>query len=177
MLAEEPELIQDLINGSLKAFDTIYHHYHHAVYCNALKLTRDPMIAEDIVQEVFLTLWNKKETLDHTRSVGGWLFVVCYNRSINLLRKQLKESLCYDKMTREDAHQMSEDEVLYKNNQWNQLEQAITRLSPQKRKVVELCKLDGKTYEETATTLNISKHTVKEYLSAAMSLLKEQVSN
>jgi len=177
MIAEEPQLIQDLANGSLEAFDVIYHRYYHAVYCNALKLVKDPTLAEDILQEVFLTLWNKKETIDCNRPIGGWLFTVSYHCSINLLRKQLKASVCYSNIAREATPPLSEDDILQKNSQWFQLEQAIAKLSPQKRKVVELCKLDGKTYEEAANTLNISKHTVKEYLMTAMSSLKEIVSN
>ena len=177
MIAEEPQLMQDLVNGSLEAFDVIYRRYSHAVYCNALKLTKDTTLAEDILQEVFLALWHKKETIDNSHSsIGGWLFTVCYRCSVNLLRKQLKESICYSEIIQEAIHPLPEEEMLQKNGQWSQLEQAIAKLSPQKRKVVELCKLDGKTYEEAATTLNISKHTVKEYLMTAMSSLKEIVS-
>jgi RNA polymerase sigma-70 factor (ECF subfamily) len=55
------------------------------------------------------------------------------------------------------------------------LEEAMSRLSPQKRKVFELCKLQGKTYEETASVLQISKYTVKEYLTAAVGSVKEYV--
>ena len=52
------------------------------------------------------------------------------------------------------------------------LTEAINQLSPQKRKVLELCKLQGKTYEETARELHISRHTVKEYLASAISHVK-----
>jgi RNA polymerase sigma-70 factor (ECF subfamily) len=55
------------------------------------------------------------------------------------------------------------------------MKQAIDQLSPQKRKIVTLCKLEGKTYEEAAGELNISRNTVKEHLSAAMVNLNEYV--
>jgi RNA polymerase sigma-70 factor (ECF subfamily) len=59
--------------------------------------------------------------------------------------------------------------------QYRLLEKAIEQLSPQKRRIINLCKLEGKTYEEAAAELNISRHTVKEYLSAAMASLNDYV--
>jgi RNA polymerase sigma-70 factor (ECF subfamily) len=61
--------------------------------------------------------------------------------------------------------------------QINILEKAIALLSPQKRKVFELCKLQGRTYEEASAEMGISKHTVKEYLSGAMASIKEYAVN
>src|SRR5205085_3232261 len=55
------------------------------------------------------------------------------------------------------------------------LKNAIEQLSPQKQKIIRLCKLEGKTYEEAAAELQISRHTVKEYLSAAMASLSEYI--
>jgi len=55
------------------------------------------------------------------------------------------------------------------------IQQAVRQLSPKKREVFELCKLEGRTYEETAQQLNISKHTVKEYLTAAISHIKSYI--
>lgn len=171
--ANEYKLLCRLVNGDRHAFDAIYHQYFNAVYCNVLKITRDKEAAEDLLQEVFIALWEKRETISPEQSVGGWLFVISYNKSINLLRKKLRESIAY-KQLQEPAEDVFEDRSDY-NLQWKILEDAMSQLSPQKRKVFELCKIQGKTYEETALALRISKYTVKEYLSAAVSFLKEYV--
>lgn len=167
----EKELISRLIKGEIKAFDDLYWKYQKAVYQNALKLTHDTMVAEDIVQEVFISFWEKREYIDADRSVGGWLFVTSYNRSVNALKKKLKESLAYKQLgfveTETDTgHDVSTLQLAI-------LEKAVEKLSPQKRKVFELCKLQGKTYEEAAKALKISKHTVKEYLTEAVSFVKD----
>jgi RNA polymerase sigma factor (sigma-70 family) len=91
--SNDNKLLIGLVQGNRKAFDAIYRQYFHAVYCNALKLTRDAAASEDMLQEVFIALWEKRATIDTTRSIGGWLFVICYNKSINILRKKLRESL------------------------------------------------------------------------------------
>jgi RNA polymerase sigma-70 factor (ECF subfamily) len=168
---KEKLLAHRLVAGDIAAFDEIYCLYFHPVYSNALKITRDTATAEDVLQEVFITLWEKRATIDPGKSLAGWLFVLCYNRSINILRRRLRELLVYRQLPQPQEGPM-EEEIKF-GVQWNILESALARLSPQRRRVFELCKLQGKTYEEAAMELHISKYTVKEYLSAAVVAVKE----
>jgi RNA polymerase sigma-70 factor (ECF subfamily) len=171
----EKELISRMAKGDMQAFDELYWKYQKAVYYNALKLTRNSLIAEDIVQEVFVGLWEKRALIDSERSVGGWLFVSGYNRAVNELKKKLRESLALKEIdTYETEREVEPDLSVI---QINILEKAIALLSPQKRKVFELCKLQGRTYEEASAEMGISKHTVKEYLSGAMASIKEYAVN
>jgi RNA polymerase sigma-70 factor (ECF subfamily) len=167
----EKELACRLITGDMEAFNEIYRKYFHPVYCNALKITRDVPVAEDVLQEVFITLWEKRQTIDPEKSLAGWLFILCYHKSINILRKKIRESLLYKELQQPGENSI-EDEIKY-GVQWEILENALSCLSPQRRRVFELCKLQGKTYEEAAAELRISKYTVKEYLSAAITSVKE----
>ena len=167
----EVELLSRLEKGDMQAFDDLYWKYQKAVYQNVYKLTRDSIIAEDIVQEVFISLWEKRTTIDTSRSVAGWLFVSSYNRSVNALKKRLKESLAYKNLAA--PHTEPEYDQAATDIQLHVLEKAIGQLTPQQRRVFELCKLQGRSYDETAAELKISKHTVKEYLSAAIASLKE----
>ena len=169
----EEDLLSRLGKDDMQAFDELYWKYQKAVYQNVYKLTRDTGITEDIVQEVFIGLWEKRNTIDINRSVAGWLFVSSYNRSINTLKKKLKGSLAYQSLGKEDTGPAYDQSVA--DVQLSILEKAITELSPQKRRVFEICKLQGRSYEEAAAEMNISKHTVKEYLSAAVSFIKEYV--
>ncbi len=170
----EHELLYRLKQGEMEAFNRLYHLYFHPVYLNALKVTRDISIAEDIVQEVFVALWEKRETIHPEKSVGGWLFVTCYNKSVNVLRKKLKKQYLPEMVT-DSENEFSDTLQDTVESKWQLLEQGIAQLSPQKRKVFELCKIQGKSYEETAVQLQISKNTVKEYLASAMSFLRTYV--
>jgi RNA polymerase sigma factor (sigma-70 family) len=167
----EKELARRLIKGDIAAFNEIYRKYFHPVYCNALKITREVPVAEDVLQEVFISLWEKKATIDPERSLAGWLFIVCYHKSVNILRKKLRESLLYKELQAPDED--SREEEIKFGTQWKALENALSCLSPQRRRAFELCKLQGKTYEEAAMELRISKYTVKEYLSGAIASIKE----
>jgi RNA polymerase sigma-19 factor, ECF subfamily len=170
----DTELVLRLGNDDVAAFDALYNKYHHAIYYNVLKLTRHDLAAEDIVQEVFITLWEKRKTIDPA-GVGGWLFVVSYNKAVSWLKKQLKESLS-TRLIQEETDELNvahAAQAMQTEERLSTLQEAIEQLSPQRRRVFELCKMQGKTYEETARELQISRHTVKEYLSAAISGIKE----
>ena len=168
------ELVKRLQNNDKEAFEELYWKYHSAIYCNILKLTRDLIVTEDIVQEVFITLWEKRHSLDIEKEISGWLFVVSYNKSIDYLKQKLKESFAQTALQENIESTMDTGNDLV-NIRMSILEKAIEQLSPQKRRVFELCKLQRKTYAEAADELHISKHTVKEYLSGAVIFIKKYI--
>ena len=168
------ELITQLQNDDKQAFNELYRKYHSAIYYNILKLTRDAIATEDIVQEVFIALWEKRHNLNIEQGIAVWLFVVSYNRSISYLKRKLKESLARTGL-QQNIENTTDAENSFTNTQMSILEKAIEQLSPQKRRVFELCKLQRKTYAEAADELQISKHTVKEYLSGAVISIKNYV--
>lgn len=168
----DSQLVALLKRGNIGAFNQLYWKYHKAVYCNSLKLTKDANAAEDIVQEVFIRLWQKRETIESDKSISGWLFIVSYGKSVNWFKRKVLETKAQQKLLLLDPEE--ETPEVY-NLQIEVLEKAMNQLSPQKRKVFELCKLHGKSYEEAAAELNISRHTVKEYISLALSAIKEYV--
>ncbi|MBD0293596.1 MAG: sigma-70 family RNA polymerase sigma factor [Flavisolibacter sp.] len=168
------ELVFRLRDDDVNAFNALYWKYHQAVYANIFKLTKETETTQDLLQEVFITLWEKRSTIDVDQSVSGWLFVVSYNKSVSYLKKALKEPVV-DNELNEELQPAEEPEINVREVRFQLLEDAVEQLSPQKKRVFELCKLQGKSYEETAKELNISKHTVKEYLSAAITNVKEYI--
>ncbi len=167
------ELVEHLRSNEPGAFNDLYWKYHAVIYYNSLKLVKETCAAEDIVQEVFISLWEKRQTLDPELDIAGWLFVVSYNKSVTYLKHKLRQSMAQTYQLLPEA-ESPEVENLYIARS-NMLEKAVGELSPQKRKVFELCKLQRKTYEEAAIELKLSKHTVKEYLSGAVVSIKEFV--
>lgn len=169
----EKNLITLLKRNDKTAFNELFWKYEHSIYLNVLKLTRHEAIAQDIVQETFITLWEKRSTIDPDKSLSGWLFVLSYNRSLNVLKKNLRESKILSELGMQVCSFKESDEDDQRKTE--SLYAGIHRLSAQQKRVLELCKLEGKTYEETASEMQISKHTVKEYLSAAMASLRNFV--
>lgn len=168
------ELARSLRNDDISAFNSLYWKYHGAIYANALKLIKDPAIAEDIVQDVFVTLWEKRHSIDPRQDIAGWLFVVSQHKTIDQLKRKLRQSLA-EKI----LQSISEEPDVLKDDiteeQLGAIEKAVDQLSPQKRKVFELCKVQRRTYEKAAEELHISKYTVKEYLSEAIVSIKKYI--
>ncbi|WP_214227791.1 sigma-70 family RNA polymerase sigma factor [Pedobacter sp. B4-66] len=173
-IIDDRDLIVRLQVDDMDAFNALYWKYQLKLYANIFKLLKDKNATEDVLQEVFITLWEKRLTVDPDNQIGGWLFTISYNKAINYLKKSLKESLIFEELN-EELQFSGESAIVYRDVQLELIEKAVVQLSPQKRKVFDLCKIQGKTYEETAKELNISKHTVKEYLSGAVTNVKEYV--
>jgi len=173
---KEYKLLQKIRKGNEAAFCELYELYHAALYRNVIKLVHSDAEAQDIIQEVFISLWEQRSALDISRPVDGWLFTVSYNRTINHLRKKLldqqKAQLIADLPWQKAETGVDEQLVEF---QWRLMQEAIDHLSPQKKKVFELCKLEGKTYENAARELGISRHTVGEYLQESMAFVREYV--
>jgi len=169
------DLASRLRNDDINAFNTLYWEYHAAVYANALKLIKDPVIAEDIVQETFVTVWGKRHTIDPDQDFAGWLFVISYHKTIDQLKRKLKEVLAHKKISISIEDHSIHVNADVKEEQLAAIEKAMNQLSPQKRKVVELCKVQGRTYKKAAEELHISKYTVKEYLSEAMVSIRKYI--
>ena len=154
------------------SFDALYYKYHNSVFANIFKLIKHQEAAEDILQEVFASLWENRKKIDRDRSVGGWLFVVSYNKAIKFLHKTVRERI---ETLEGMVHVPAEDADIEHGHleyQCSLINEAIDNLPPKKKLVFTLCKLEGKTYEEAARETGISPHTVKEYVSAASKFVK-----
>ncbi len=169
-------IVKRLQEDDKTAFDWIYNQFSHKIYLNALKLTKDRTMAEDIVQDVFIILWEKRNSIDPSRPLLNWIFVVSYHKSIDYLKRLQKTFPVSDFPLEDNSHQ-GREEKNEKERQFKLIEQAAKRLSPQQQRVFKLCKMQGKTYKSAAQQLGISRYTVKEYLSIAMHSIRTFVDN
>lgn len=172
--SEEIRLVAALHEGRVEAFDALYRMYFPAVYANILHLVKEAAAAQDIVQEVFIRLWEKRASLQAGQPVGNWLFVVSYNRSLNHLRSSLRQRLKIAQLV-PDTTETDQEEWQVTSIQLDMLEKAIEKLPPQRKKVFMLCKMQGKTYAEAASELQISHYTVKEHISKASRFIRDYV--
>lgn len=170
----EYELAIRLQKGDVTAFDIIYRKYQNSIFLNIFKLTRDEEASRDILQEVFVVLWTNRASIDPDQSLIGWLFKVSFNLSVSYLKKKLRQAAV---LNSSEFLSLAAEEPFSEiaDLRSRLVKEAIEQLSPQKRRVFELCKIQGKTYEETAKELNISKHTVNEYLVLAIQYIRSYI--
>ena len=141
------------ITANLEQFNRLYQQYHQAVYANICKMVQHPESAEDILQEVFITLWNNLGELK-AESVAGWLFVVSYNKAASHLRKKLREAAVLSTTIQlpDIAAPEPQDEALYQLK-LSMVQEAVRHLPPRKEEVFRLCRLEGRSHDEVADLL------------------------
>lgn len=172
--SDEIELIKRLQKGDTEAYLALYERYHLLVYQWSLKLVKIPQIAEDIVQEVFLKIWVIRDRLNPDQSFPAFIYRIGRNRAFSVLKKiATDEKLSAQVMSHlSNTAESAENRVM-----WHQYEQllnnAIEQLPQQRQKVFKLCRQEGKTYDEVAIELGISRNTVKEHMVMAVKNIRD----
>jgi len=172
-LFDEAELLQQVAEGSQRAFTVLFRQYSAKVYSFALRLTRSEELAEEVVQEVFLRIWLNREMLVEVQQFGAYLNRMNRNHCLNAIKRLAQESRITGELSRRNSEYSHETEegIAYRSTQ-AVLDEAIMRLSPQQQKVYRLCHVEGLKYEEAASQLNISPGTVHTHMKLALKAIR-----
>lgn len=164
---DDQQLIQATARGSEKAFGEIYQRYHHLIFNYLLRITQDEDGANDIMQEVFLAIWQGASRFKHQSSVKTWIYRIAYKRSISWLRKHSRKT---SQMELEEVVDLgrSPEETAIVTIQNAQLKKAMATLAPKHRTVLEFAFIEEMSYSEIADILNCPMGTVKSRMSYAL---------
>lgn len=170
----DAQLIGELRQNNAEAFIELYNRYHAKMYSWLIRFVKLPDLAEDIIQDTFLKIWEIRHRLNPAQSFPAYLYRISRNKAVKLLKKiSLDETLRKQVLIR---FEMESDDP-EKRLRWLQyqrlLENAINRLPAQRRKVFKLCRQSNKTYDEVANELGISRNTVKEHMMKAMQDIRQ----
>lgn len=158
-------LIRQMQSGSQEAFTVLYRYYSPRLYLNILGMIRDPLLAEEMVQELFTRIWQKKESAGLKENFGGYLYRAAQHLVHDFFRKLKRDRRLLERFRLLAAeHYRHIEEALDYRQSSAILEKAIEQLPPQQKKVYELIKVEGCTYKKAAEIMGISPLTVKEYL-------------
>ncbi|GAB3417629.1 RNA polymerase sigma factor [Niabella aquatica] len=173
MKTEETALIERLKNSDVRAYTQIYDLYHERLYAFILRFVKIPELAEDILQEVFLTLWRVRAKIDSSQSFQAYLYKISRNCVFKTLKKTARQQFFLERIQLVSCLQTGpgEDQLRWKEYE-NILLKAIEHLPPQRKKVFQMCREDGKSYDRVAEELGISKNTVKEHMILATKTIK-----
>jgi len=165
-----------LQSGSTIAFKFFYDKYSPQLYRKLLKMVHIQEISEELLQDLFLKVWEKRESIDPEQSFQGYLYRIAEHMVYDHYRKATRQA----KMAREVAqistelHNPTEDLISGKEFQ-HQIDQAISKLPEMQKQVFTLCKIEGKTYEQVSELLGISKATINTHISRATKTIKAQL--
>jgi RNA polymerase sigma-70 factor (ECF subfamily) len=171
---EEDLLMHRFKSGSVEAYKIIFDQYYKPLCSFAKKYVLDLAVAEDIVQDLFVRFWEQRNEFQLRASAKSYLFQAARNECLNYLKHQnVKEkyrqhimnvstdSFFHDKLEEEEINQM--------------VYEVIRSLPPRCRQIFELSRFEGKTFDEIAQELSVSKNTIKNQLVSALRQIRQSL--
>jgi RNA polymerase sigma-70 factor (ECF subfamily) len=172
----ESELMTLLANDSEHAFKFLYDRYSNRVYKLSLRYLKSPDLAKEIVQDVFLKLWFERKNMQVDKPVEAWLITVAKNKLINQFKKithEWNKQLSLE--VNANDYKYDVEAKLLNAEFEKQFSYMVNQLPQMQKQVFQFAKIDGLSYNEIATRLNISPLTVKTHMSRAMEKIRKSL--
>jgi RNA polymerase sigma-70 factor (family 1) len=170
--SDESKLLRELSQGSERAFTELYNRYKNVVYSCAMKITKSKTLSDEVVQEIFLKIWCKKEALTDIAHFESYIFIMARNQVFNLLKKiarerNLKNEIHYNSISFDLADSALEEQQF--KAIFNKI---IKQLPPQQQKVYRMVREEDLNYQQIAELLEISPLTVQKHMAQATKLIR-----
>lgn len=176
LVYSDDQLATLLRQGDHDAFGVIYNRYKGVLHVHAYKKLGDLEEAKDLIQELFVNLWDKRDSLPETLNFSGYLYTT--------LRNRILDSIAHDKVA--DKYASSLQNFVTENNFITDrhvrereltrlIEEAVNELPPRMREVFIMSRNEGKSHKEIAETFDISESTVKNHMKGALKILRSKL--
>jgi RNA polymerase sigma-70 factor (ECF subfamily) len=170
----ENDLLRRIAVGDEQAFTTFYELHWQKVYYYLDAIVKSPEVAEELMTDIFIRLWDMRPTLAQIDNVGGFLRTMCRNKALDFLKITARDK------KREQAYRAwlalrqvaGADDRLINDELKAIYQQAVAQLPPQRQKVFLLHREEGLSYKEIAESLHISTATVKKTMSEALESIR-----
>lgn len=164
------ELLNRLHQNDTQAFEKIYKKYWQNLYLTAFSILKDKQAAEDIIQDLFVQLWNKRASISITVSLNAYLTASIKHEVFRVIRKRIVEM---------DANELVQSDKSYNAQEWIEYKEflahtqlLISKLSVKCQEVFILSREDQYSHKEIAEQLKISSKTVENHIGKALGILK-----
>lgn len=173
----DEELADLLKNGDHGAFTVIFDRFYGLLFVHACKTIADEEEAKDIVQELFETLWTRRETIAFEHSLSAYLYAAIRNKIINrIAHLQVEDKYISSLRDFIDRDNYLADYRLREKEMKRIVEQEISSLPTKMKEIFELSRRDYLSYKQIAVKLQISEHTVRTHVKKALRILKPKLS-
>ncbi len=171
---DDSELLVALKKDSLEAYELLFKKYYKVLCLQAVILLKDTTQAEDLVQELFVQLWDKKSYRRIDQSLKSYLYSAVRNKCFNKLRKE--------KLEKQKKEEYKNYQLRKRMPVWieqkelsAQIKRVLQEFPPQRLRVFTLIYLENKRYRDAAEEMGISINSVKTHLRLALKVLREKL--
>lgn len=159
------------------AFYNLYERYSRRLYGFVYRFIKQESDTEEIVQEVFIKIWESRSKIDVYSSFESFLFTVAYNATISLFRKRVTENKYLEHLKSiqqfDDAPDLIDE--IYFNELNKKVKSLLNKLTPRQKEIFQLSREKGLTHDEIAKKMNISLNTVKKHITNTLTFLKSHI--
>ena len=170
----EKLLVLELKSGNEKAFQKLFDNYRNILYKYSYSLVCSKPYAEEIVQDVFLKVWEKRDTLNPNLSFKSFLFTITRNKTITFLKRAAKSDKIREEIFYNSQKFVNPTDLYIREAEVEKIkEEALALLPPRRRLIFEMSRYEGKSHNEIAEELGISPNTVRNQMSMALETLRD----
>lgn len=171
---EDSSLASALKQDSLKAFEALYNRYKKLIYSFSLKYLHDSEDSRELVQTVFINLWEHRKYLDDQRPVKSYIYKSAVNAIYNVLKKKaVRKRYILNQLLKPEETTDPYEQIFYTDLD-ERINVVIDSLSPQQKKIYDLKSREGLTCEEIAERLQLSVRTIENQVYRVNKVLKKQ---
>lgn len=177
-LIEDTELFGRLAQGDEQAFELIFHHYNRRLYPFVLNMVRSEETAKELVQDVFVHLWLKRELLADVQHPTSYLFNIASNRTLNFLKQVNTNARLMDQLAAgaTELSYQTEERLAFRETA-GLVDTAVSQLPKQRKRIWEMSRYEGFSHDEIAQRLGLSKETVKKQIGHAMRYIRRYLAD
>jgi len=171
---DEKKLLKELAAGDENAYKTIYLQYDEVILKLVMKYLRSAELAKDVSQDIFIKVWENREKLPRVKHFKPYLLQIARNQAYDVLRAAGRSDIVRGEIARHalDHPGFFDDEMINKEYR-SFIKRTIESLPPRSREVFLLCREQGKTYDEVAAALGISRNVVRKHMILSMQKFKD----
>ena len=173
---DDIKLVERLQKGDLESFDLIYNKYSEKLYAFSFKYLRSTDEAEELVQSVFLKIWENHKNVRKESSFKSYLFTIAYHDICKLFRKRNYQQKYIQDTLYESIQSSSEvEEGIDNQSILEEVQQIINTLPERQKTIFVKSRQDGKSSKEIAEELGLSSGTVDNYISGSLKLIRSRL--
>ncbi|WP_337941694.1 RNA polymerase sigma-70 factor [Parabacteroides sp.] len=170
-MEKDASYIKELVLGSHDAFKKLFMNYFPKVKYFVCHLIKSESIAEELAQDVFMKIWERREDLETIESFNSYVYRMAKNIALNYLRRKYLEDSYLEEYEGETESTIEGDLYVREMELLEQL--TVSRMPPKRKAIYEMSRKDGLTNDEIATRMGISKKTVENHLNLALKEIRK----